>query len=247
MIKAKDIDQALYKICKKLKNAPEHSPRNQKTKELIQETIEIKNPRSCIIDNPARKFSNKYLLKELEWYNSGDRSVKEIGKYASLWNKIADENGNVNSNYGHIAFFQELEKFDGNQFDWVVESLKDDKDSRQAIINFNQTHHKYENVKDFVCTINTQYLIRNNKLISITNMRSNDVIFGFGNDIPFFSNLQTQIFKNLKEHYSNLRLGPMYHTAGSLHVYERHFEMLDNIIKEYESKNIKSKKIEDIL
>ena len=90
MIVGKDIDEVLYKVCKKLKNAKEYSPRGQKTKELIQETLIIKNPKKCIITNPARKLSQIYLDKELEWYLSGDKNIKMIAPYASMWTRIAD-------------------------------------------------------------------------------------------------------------------------------------------------------------
>lgn len=247
MILAKDADQAIYKVCKKLQRAPEYSPRGQKTKEIMQQTIQIANPKYAIINNEARKLSRSYLQHELDWYKSGDKSVEKIGEYASLWKRIADENGEVNSNYGEIVFKQTLEKLEGNQFDWVVDSLKSDKDSRQAIINFNQPKHKYDNVKDFPCTINTQYMIRDNKLVGITNMRSNDAIFGFGNDIPFFGWLQNQVLVSLKKDTPQLKMGPMYHTAGSLHVYEKHFKMMDNIVNEYERNKPKSSSIDELV
>jgi len=237
MIIGNDIDEVLYKACKKLKKVKEYSPRGQKTKELIQEQIIIKNPNKCFVKNKARKLSEEYIKKEMEWYLSGNKNVKEIGKYAKMWKIIADENNEANSNYGEIIFFQKLENYNGNQWDWIKESLIKDNDSRQAIINFNQPKHKKEGVKDFVCTETIQYLIRNNKLISICNMRSCDLIYGFCNDIPFFSYLQIRLLKELNNKGLKIKLGKMYHTSGSLHVYEKHYSMLENIINEYEKIN----------
>ena len=235
MISGKNIDEVFYKICKKLKVAKEYFPRGQKTKELIQETIVIENPADCVVKNPARKLSLDYLKKEMEWYLSGNKNIKEIGKTAEIWNKIANKDGTVNSNYGEIVFKQKLESFNGSQWDWVVSSLLKDSDSRQAVINFNQTKHKQDGVKDFVCTLSIQYLIRENKLISICNMRSNDIIYGFCNDLPFFSYLQKRLLNELNKEGLNLKLGKMYYTVGSLHVYEKHFKMINNIINEYEN------------
>ncbi|KKK81244.1 hypothetical protein LCGC14_2815440 [marine sediment metagenome] len=132
-----------------------------------------------------------------------------------------------------MIWFQKLEKFSGNQWGWVLDSLIKDKDSRQALINFNQPKHKYNGVKDFPCTLSIQYLIRDNQLISITNMRSNDLVYGLGNDFPFFSYLHQRLHKQLKEVYPELGLGKIIHTAGSLHTYEKHYKMMDNIIDEY--------------
>jgi|TARA_R100001530_G_scaffold34477_3_gene26931 thymidylate synthase len=232
-IKGQTVDDVLYKTCKKLVEAPEYSPRGKRTKELIQPTLIVEDVTQNIVKNPARKLSMDYLNTEMEWYLSGDLSIDKIGKSASLWKEIADEYGNVNSNYGYLVWKQKLEKYDASQFDWVVNSLLDDKDSRQAVINFNQPRHKEDGVKDFVCTINTQHLIRDNKLIGITNMRSNDLIYGFCYDFPFFSVLQQNIFKQLRLKYNDLKLGHNIHTSASLHVYERHFQMIEDIINEY--------------
>jgi len=74
-------------------------------------------------------------------------------------------------------------------------------------------------------------------------MRSNDLIFGLGNDFPFFSYLQIRLLKELNEDGLKLKLGYNIHTVGSLHVYEKHFPMIDNIIKEYEDNIIISKEL----
>lgn len=246
IIEGKDIDEVLYKTSKELLNAAEYSPRGFKTKELIKPQLIIENPNYCIITNKARKFSNKYLKAELEWYLSGEKSIDKIKHCASMWEKIKNTDGTANSNYGEIVFKQRLENFDGNQFDWVIKKLKDDKDSRQAIINYNQTKHKYDLNKDFVCTIDTQYLIRNDKLISFNDMRSNDLIYGFSYDFPFFSYLHNEIYNELKKTFPELKSGRIIHTPTSLHVYEKHFKMLEDIIKEYENNDIQSKELKDI-
>jgi thymidylate synthase len=127
------------------------------------------------------------------------------------------------------VFFQEIPSVKyRSQFDWVVESLLNDKYSRQAVINFNQPMHKYD-TKDFVCTLSMQFFIRNNELVAITNMRSNDFIYGFGYDLPFFCLLQQLVYSHLLSKYPALQLGAYTHHAASLHVYDRHFEMVDTI------------------
>lgn len=236
MIEGYDADDIFVKTCKKLANAPEYSPRGQKTKELIQETLVINYPEFCVVTNPERKLSKEYLKAELDWYASGDKSIDGIKDFAAMWERIQDENGEVNSNYGEVVHKQELPNFSGSQFDWVVESLKTDKDSRQAIINFNQPKHKKLGVKDFVCTLSTQYMIRDDKLIGLTSMRSNDFIYGFGNDFPFFSQLQSQILDEVSKVHK-IQRGPIYHTVGSLHVYEKHFDMLERIANGKTSKS----------
>jgi thymidylate synthase len=61
-------------------------------------------------------------------------------------------------------------------------------------------------------------------------MRSQDAIFGMGNDAPTFSFIHEMIYNALLEKYPNLDLGEYCHIADSFHVYERHFDMLSKIV-----------------
>jgi thymidylate synthase len=61
-------------------------------------------------------------------------------------------------------------------------------------------------------------------------MRSQDAIFGLGNDAPAFSFILQMVHATMRCHYPELELGFYNHVADSFHVYERHFEMLDKII-----------------
>lgn len=248
MIFGKDIDELLYKVSKILLKAKTMSPRGLKTKEIINAHLVLENPRLAVVTNPNRKFSKKYLGAEMLWYMNGDRNIENIKDYASMWSRIADSNGEVNSNYGNIVFKEAPIGLDGfkhydSQFDYVIETLKSDKDSRQAIINFNQPKHKYKDNMDMVCTISAQYFIRDDKLDSLVTMRSNDFAWGYCNDQPFFSYLQMRLVDELKDDYPELKIGKAYHNVGSLHAYERHFGMLESIIESYESNNIISEEL----
>lgn len=228
-----DADSVLYFLSKALLSAKECAPRGMKIKELICPIIKIQHPELCVIKSADRKLSYKYLAAEMLWYLSGEKSISGIDEYASMWKKIQNPDGTVNSNYGEIIFFQEIPHETKNQFDWVIDNLTQDKDSRQAVINFNQPKHKYPNNKDMTCTISIQYLIRENKLISITTMRSNDLIYGLCYDLPFFSLIQQLVYYLLLPIYPNLHLGYMLHIPGSLHVYEKHYSMIKDIVDNY--------------
>lgn len=228
IIKGKDFDDTFKKVCLILNDCPLQAPRGLKTKEIINSSYTIEDPFSCILTNPHRKISEKYLLAELKWYLSGDQSIKNIKEHATMWEKIANPDGTVNSNYGYYVWKQTWKGC--SQFEWIINSLKKDSDTRQAVINFNQPFHKYEGNKDFVCTLSTQYFIRNNKLYCIVNMRSQDFVFGAGNDVPFFVYVQKEILEALKDTYPDLEMGSITTNCGSLHIYERHFNMLEKIV-----------------
>lgn len=65
------------------------------------------------------------------------------------------------------------------------------------------------------CTCTLQFLIRDGALHVITNMRSNDAVWGLTHDVFCFTMLQEYVARHL-----GVSLGTYTHHAGSLHVYE---------------------------
>ena len=199
------------------------SPRGLKVKELEMERLTI-NPTMSLADFEARPFDWRYLMGELSWYLKQERNVDYINNFSSFWKNIADEDGNINSNYGNLLF--------GKQIQWAFDSLKKDINTRQAISFISNPEVQYAGNKDFVCTIYLNFWVRNNKLNMKVQMRSNDIFYGLTFDAPFFAFVQQTMYQWLKETYPDLSLGTYYHCADNIHFYERHFELAQEIIKE---------------
>lgn len=228
-----------FKIClKRLMTVGfEANPRGTKTRELLNYNISVFDPRNRIISFADRKTSLKYLLGEFIWYIGGSNNPAGITPYAKFWDGIKNPDGTVNSNYGHRFFGHDadcLVKRDDTKRDsqWgtVVDILKKDPDSRQAIMNVHLPKDRWIGNKDIPCTLSLQFFIRENRLLLIVNMRSNDIILGFTNDVFQFTMLQEAMALELREVYHNLELGAYFHNAGSMHIYDRHFEMANKII-----------------
>lgn len=203
----------------------ESQPRDMKVKESILSSFVIQ-PTQPIANFKSRKFNWKYLAGEMCWYLQQDRDVDFIGSFSKFWSKLTNPGTNeINSNYGSLVFNKE-------QFGWVIDSLVTDKNSRQAIMFFNQPKFQFKENKDFVCTMYANFFIRNNKLHMKIQMRSNDIFYGLTFDAPFFSFLQQSVYLKLKETYKDLELGPYYHFADNLHFYERHFDLAESVRNE---------------
>ena len=211
----------------------ESQPRDLKVKEAILDNFTI-DPVYPIANFPQRTFNWKYLAGELAWYMKQDRDVDYIGAFSNFWGRITNPDSNeINSNYGSLVFNKE-------QFGWVIDSLVADKNSRQAIMFFNQPKFQFEGNKDFVCTMYANFFIRNNILHMKVQMRSNDIFYGLTFDAPFFSILQQSVFLKLQETYPELQLGMYYHYADNVHFYERHFELANEIKAENPAANPES-------
>jgi len=195
---------------------------------------------SYIVDEDVifGKLNLDYAKREVEWYLSQSLNVYDIpGKVPEVWKQVADRNGFINSNYGWIIFSKE----NGEQYKHCIRTLKKDKDSRRAMMIYTRPSIQWEynknGMSDFICTNTVQLLIRNNKLHYILNQRSCDVIYGFKNDIYWAKYVFNKAYNELKETYPELEKGDLIHQVGSLHVYERHFYILDKYIKENNDRN----------
>jgi thymidylate synthase len=70
-------------------------------------------------------------------------------------------------------------------------------------------------------------MIRNDELHYIVYMRSNDAVFGLKNDLHWHKMIHADLLRDLLPTYPTLKLGDMHWNAGSLHVYERHFKLVE--------------------
>jgi len=205
-------------------NGVECKPRDLAVKEQMFTKLPI-NPKMPFADFKARSFNWSYFAGELAWYLKKDNDVDFISKYSSFWKGITNPNSNeINSNYGSLLF--------GKQLHWVVESLKKDRNTRQAIAFLNQPKFQFEGNKDFVCTMYLNFFIRDNRLFMKVQMRSNDVFYGLTYDAPFFAFIHQHVYLWIKNTYPDLELGVYWHFSDNSHYYERHFEIANQIIME---------------
>jgi thymidylate synthase len=212
-------------------NNPEYttSPRGLAIKEVTNAALVIQDPLFSLYENKKRSSQFKYIGAELVWYFTGRNDVDFISKFAKFWKEIDNGDGTVNSAYGNLIF-TEKNKHNINQYSWALNSLIQDKDSRQAILHFNKPNHQFHNNKDFVCTLTGLFQIRNNRLNFTIDMRSNDLVLGTPTDIAFFCLLQVQMHHHLKKYYPELEIGTYTHIVHSLHIYERHFTLIEDML-----------------
>jgi len=216
----------------------ESSPRGMACKEIIDATLVIDNPILGTYKNERRGSQYKYIAAEFLWYFLGRNDVAFIEKFASFWKQIQNEDGTVNSAYGSLLFLPSASN-GASQYEWAINSIIKDKDTRQAVMHFNLPKHQRYTNKDFVCTMYGNFHVRDNKLHFSIKMRSNDAILGTATDIAFFTMLHQQAFLHLKKTYPELEMGKYTHIVDSYHIYERHFDLVKEMLeKDFEAESI---------
>lgn len=200
--------------------------------EIINCNIKGLDPTQPLLDFGPRKTPEKYCKKELDWYLSEDLNIKGHVDDVKIWTQVCDKDGFINSNYGNLVFGKENFK----QYQHTLDELVAHPDSRRALIIFTRPsiwlEYNADGMSDFICTISAQVFIRDGKLYYINTMRSNDSILGFGSDYFFACYVYNRLYNDLKVHYPDLQIGTIDWNAGSFHLYEAHFELLEKIIEE---------------
>ena len=171
----------------------------------------IINPEDNHIKNKERNWSLEYAAAEWQLYLSGNPSINKLGglygKIPPIWQRMADENNEVNSNYGY-----QWKRH--NQLENVINILKKNPNTRQAAISIYDGKEIHQYAFDTPCTYAVQFTIINNKLCMSVYMRSNDIWYGFCNDQYQFSSLQKLVAQRL-----DIKIGWYYHHAHNMHLY----------------------------
>lgn len=168
----------------------------------------------------------EYIRKEIKWYESKSLNVNDIEKpIPEIWQKVADKDGYINSNYGWCIW----SNTNYNQYENVLIELLNNLYSRRAIMIYTRPNMWLDFDKngrsDFMCTNAVQYLCRDNKLHCVVQMRSCDGFFGFRNDRAFQEYVLWQLCAELNKYGDlNVEIGDIIWQVGSLHFYERHFK-----------------------
>ena len=207
-------------------------------------TIEILGA-SFVADKPAifGTPNEEYIKAEIDWYNSKSTNINDIynkpgedGVYLQhkglkkdppqAWKYTANKHGEINSNYGKLIYSGKYHK----QYDKVLNDLLKNPTSRRACMVYQRPsiwkEYKENGKNDFICTNAVTYYIRDNMLHATVQMRSNDVIFGYRNDYAWQRHVQEQLQNDLYYNGIKTELGYIYWQVQTLHVYERHFDLV---------------------
>ena len=219
------VDSAFVNIIQDiLTNGHITDSRNGPVRECLGAQIILKNIDHPFLMNQRRKLSPYYACAETLWYLSFTSEVEMIEAYAPQYAKFADH-GNTYGAYGHRLHsnLRDHDSHTDNQLDLVIDTLKNNPNSRQAIITLWAADDLYAAInassKDVPCTLCLQFLIRDNELVMITTMRSNDVWLGLPYDMFAFTCIQRLVGQAL-----GVKCGAYIHQVGSLHLYQKNWD-----------------------
>lgn len=194
------------------------TPRGKPTLELLAHTttVDMGNP---VISLSARKLGYKFMAAEAHWILSGDNRVATIAPYSKAISRFSDDGVRFFGAYGPPVI---------EQLSYVVQCLKDDVDSRQAVLTI--WRQRPGPTKDVPCTVALQFMVRDGKLNCHATMRSSDAWLGWVYDTFNFSMIAWTVLAELLPFRPGLKIGRLFLTAASQHLYESDLDDVNAVL-----------------
>ena len=194
-----------------LKHGEPASPRGLSTLEIEDATIHIRNAANALPLGVNRGTVSGIGAVEACQLLSGTSFPKLVIDIGPQFANYTEDDGMFHGSYGTRT---------KGQYDVMVDRLKKDPDTRQAVVTiWNPERDMLEKKRDYPCTILHQFRIRRNRLNMSVYMRSNDVWLGAAYDFFQFTRVQIAIASIL-----GIEPGSYSHHVGSLHIYEENYD-----------------------
>ena len=201
-----------------LKHGEHAAPRGMNTKEIEDATIYISDVRAALPLGVNRGTVPGIGAVEACQLLSGLSIPQLVIDIGPQFANYTEDDGLFHGSYGTRT---------KGQYDVMIERLRKDPDTRQAVVTiWNPERDMLEKKRDYPCTILHQFRIRNNKLNMSVYMRSNDVWLGAAYDFFQFTRVQLAMCSVL-----GIEPGTYAHHVGSLHIYENNYEAADALRK----------------
>jgi thymidylate synthase len=197
-------------------------------REIRNVTLVLENSYHSLVLQKERKLNYAYcilepiLLTRPQNYNTVEACCFYVGKFLKE-HVVNKATGLMQGWYG--------DRINDNgdcQLYEVYKILRDDPGSRRAVITI---HNSWNELRrpfslDIPCTLEIQFMIRNNELQCFVNMRGNDAMLGTPQNVAMWT-----FFQRMLASWLGIKSGVYVHHVNSMHLYERDAEKAKKIIE----------------
>ena len=170
----------------------------------------------------TKKMYWNSLLREVLWYLSGENHIRNLRKYTKIWDAWADEDGNLETAYGHYwrhfpsakkNKFGEWEVKEIDQIQYVIDEIQRNPNSRRLVVSAWEPGNAATS-KLPPCHYTFVFNVNDGKLNCHLTQRSGDIALGIPFNLAAYA-LLTQIIAQ----QVGLELGEFAHTIIDAHIY----------------------------
>lgn len=174
-------------------------------------SIRYPNPAHRVIWLKSRNANPFFHLFEFVWMLAGRKDVATLSAFNSNMRSYSDDGKEFNAPYGYRLRYH----FGRDQLKDIIEILKKDPDSRQAVALLWDSDDLTKNTKDKACNLELVFKVRDGKLDMTVFNRSNDLIWGaMGANLVHMS-----LFHEYVSWKTGIPLGSYEQVSNCLHVY----------------------------
>lgn len=202
--------------------------RDGKVKEILDFKTQILNPYRRLVGCKERCENPFFLLAEAMWIFTGRKDLRFLAHFNANMKNFSDDGKVFHAPYGfrlrHWGVFSRDKFCQDNlhaaqgydQIDDAVKIFSNDPNSRQVVLSiWNADFDLGVKSRDIPCNDLVMLKIRDRKLITTVQNRSNDLHWGLPTNVFQFSFLSEMLAACL-----GIELGTQTHNSQSLHVYQ---------------------------
>lgn len=208
-------------------NAVVETGRDGDVKELLDFKTQITNPYKRCVGGYGRNVNVFFLLAEAMWIALGKKDVKFLTLFNERMADFSDNGVTFHAPYGYRLRHWGVRTEDSfvgdglnasKGYDQVIDAIRmlgEDPSTRQVVMSvWNPAFDLGYKSKDIPCNDMVMLKVRNGKLITTIQNRSNDLHWGLPTNLFQFSFLTELMSASL-----GIELGTQTHNSQSLHIY----------------------------
>ena len=171
-----------------------------------------------------RRTAFKSCLDELLWiWQKKSNNIHDLKSH--IWDSWADENGSIGKAYGYqLAKKSIYPEGEFDQVDRVLYDLKHNPQSRRIMTNIYNFEDLHE-MNLYPCAYSMTFNVSGDTLNGILNQRSNDMLTANNWNV-----LQYALLIMMFAQVSGLKPGKLIHVIADAHIYDRHIELVKEVI-----------------
>ena len=172
-----------------------------------------------------RPTAFKSAIDEILWiWQKKSNNIKDLN--SKIWNSWADEDGSIGKAYGYqLGVKHQYKEGLFDQVDRVLFDLKNNPMSRRIMTNI-YVHEDLHEMNLYPCAYSMTFNVEGNRLNAILNQRSSDVLVANNWNV-----VQYAVLLHMFAQVSGFEVGKLIHVIADAHIYDRHIDMVKELIE----------------
>lgn len=172
-----------------------------------------------------RKTYVKSAVDEMLWiWQKKSNNIHDL--HSHIWDEWADEDGSIGKAYGYqLGVKHQYKEGMMDQVDRVIYDLKNNPYSRRIMTNI-YVHQDLHEMNLYPCAYSMTFNVTDGRLNAILNQRSQDILAANNWNV-----VQYAVLVYMLAQVCDLKPGELVHVIADAHIYDRHIDIVKELIE----------------